>query len=215
MNRKVKIAAGVSLLIIVLGIAAWNILFSATHIAFLNYQVITLGEIAKANDNDRIKLSILDVENLDEIGKYDAVLINGMGLRITAEQRDIIQKAADDGIAVITTMATNPANEIISADSATVATIKGYLNAGGRQNYRNMLTFIRRNIDGKTIGSDEPEAPVKREQKQFYHANPDTPGDEDAEFASVAEFDAFLKEHNLLKENAPRIILTGQMGEQS
>ncbi len=213
MNRKVKIAAGVSLLIIVAAIVAWNVLFSATHIAFLNYQVITLGEIAKANDNDRIKLSILDVESLDEIGKYDAVLINGMGLRITAEQRDIIQKAADDGIAVITTMATNPANEIISADSATVAAIKGYLNGGGRRNYRNMLTFIRRNIDGKTIDSHEPEVPVKREQKQFYHANPDAPGDEDAEFASVAEFDAFLKEHDLLKENAPRIILTGQMGE--
>ena len=44
MKRKVKIWAGVSLLVIVLGVVAWNILFSATRIAFLNYQVITLGE---------------------------------------------------------------------------------------------------------------------------------------------------------------------------
>ena len=213
MKRKVKIWAGVSLLVIVLGVAAWNILFSATRIAFLNYQVITLGEIAKANDNDRIKLSILDVEELDEIGKYDAVLINGMGLRITAEQRAVIEEAAQSGVTVITTMATNPANEIISADSTTVATIKAYLNGGGRRNYRNMLTYIRRNIDGKTIDTADPEAPVKREQKQFYHIDPTDPEDEEIDFGSVAEYDAFLKKHGLLIENAPRIILTGQMGE--
>lgn len=213
MKRKVKIWAGVSLLVIVLGVVAWNILFSATRIAFLNYQVITLGEIAKANDNDRIKLSILDVEELDKIGKYDAVLINGMGLRITAEQRAVIEEAAQSGVTVITTMATNPANEIISADSTTVATIKAYLNGGGRRNYRNMLTYIRRNIDGKTIDTTDPEAPVKREQKLFYHIDPTAPEDEEIDFGSVAEYDAFLKKHGLLIENAPRIILTGQMGE--
>lgn len=213
MKRKVKIWAGVSLLVIVLGVVAWNILFSATRIAFLNYQVITLGEIAKANDNDRIKLSILDVEELDKIGKYDAVLINGMGLRITAEQRAVIEEAALSGVTVITTMATNPANEIISADSTTVATIKAYLNGGGRRNYRNMLTYIRRNIDGKTIDTTDPEAPVKREQKLFYHIDPTAPEDEEIDFGSVAEYDAFLKKHGLLIENAPRIILTGQMGE--
>ena len=91
MKRKVKIWAGIALLAIVLGVVVWNILFSTTHIAFVNHQVITLGQIAKSNDNDRIKLSILDVEELDEIGKYDAVLINGMGLRITAQQRTMIQ----------------------------------------------------------------------------------------------------------------------------
>ena len=213
MKRKVKIWVGVVLPVIVLGVVVWNILFSTTQIAFVNHQVITLGQIAKSNDNDRIKLSILDVEELDEIGKYDAVLINGMGLRITAEQRAMIQDAADNGVCVITTMATNPANEIISADSLTVAAIKGYLNGGGRRNYRNMLTYIRRNIDGKTIDTEEPDAPVKREQKQFYHIDPSAPEDEEVDFGSVTEYEAFLKKHNLLKANVPRIIITGQMGE--
>ena len=213
MKRKVKIWAGVSLLVVVLGVVVWNILLSTTNIAFINYQVITLGQMAKSNDNDRIKLSILDVEELDKIGKYDAVLINGMGLRITDEQRAMIQDAADHGLCVITTMATNPANEIISADSTTVAAIKGYLNGGGRRNYRNMLTYIRRNVDGKTIDTEEPESPVKREQKQFYHMDPTTPEDEEVDFDSVSEYEAFLKKHQLWKANAPRIIITGQMGE--
>lgn len=213
MKRKRKILAGIALLAIVLGIVVWNICFSATRIAFINYQVITLGQIAKANDHSRIKLSSLDVENLDRITDYDMVLMNGMGLRITAEQRNMIQDAADNGVAVMTTMATNPANEIVSVDSVAAATIKEYLDGGGRNNYRNMLVYIRRVIDGKTFDSNEPAAPVKREVKQFYHMDPAHPEYEELDFNSVSDYNAFLSKNNLLKQDAPRIIVTGQMGE--
>lgn len=213
MKRKEIIPAGAALLVIAMGVVAWNVWFSATRIAFVNYQVITLGQIAKANDNDRIRLSALDAEELDEIDKYDLVLINGMGLRITAEQRAVIRRAADNGLPVITTMATNPANEIISVDSATLAVVKGYLNGGGRRNYRNMLTFFRRTVDGKRLDSEEPDAPVERELKQFYHLDPADPEAEETDFGSVAAYEAFLQKHDLLKEGAPRIVVTGQMGE--
>lgn len=213
MKRKEIIQAGAALLVIAMGVVAWNVWFSATRIAFVNYQVITLGQIAKANDNDRIRLSALDAEELDEIDKYDLVLINGMGLRITAEQRALIRRAADNGLPVITTMATNPANEIISVDSATLAVVKGYLNGGGRRNYRNMLTFFRRTVDGKRLDSEEPEAPVERELKQFYHLDPADPEAEETDFGSVAAYEAFLQKYDLLKEGAPRIVVTGQMGE--
>ncbi len=214
MKRKGKIRAGIAaLLVIAAGVVVWNAWFSATRIAFVNYQVITLGQIARANDNERIRLAALDAEELNDIGKYDMVLINGMGLRITAEQRAAIQQAADDGLCVITTMATNPANAIVSADSVTLTTVKGYLNGGGRRNYRNLLTYIRRTVDGKTFDSEEPDAPVEREEKQFYHNNPANPDDEEADFGGVAEYEAFLREHDLWREQAPRIIVTGQMGE--
>lgn len=214
MKRKGKIRAGIAaLLVIAAGVVVWNAWFSATRIAFVNYQVITLGQIARANDNERIRLAALDAEELNDIGKYDMVLINGMGLRITAEQRAAIQQAANDGLCVITTMATNPANAIVSADSVTLTTVKGYLNGGGRRNYRNLLTYIRRAVDGKTFDSEEPDAPVEREEKQFYHNNPANPDDEEADFGGVAEYEAFLREHDLWREQAPRIIVTGQMGE--
>ena len=205
--------AVVFLFIVILAIAAWNIWLSPTRIAFINYQAITLGQIAKSNGNSRIKLTSLDIANLNKISRYDMVLVNGMGLHITAEQRELIKKAADNGVAIITTMATNPANEIISADSATVATIKGYLESGGRRNYSNMLTFIRRNVDGKTFDSKEPDAPTKRIQKQFYHPYPENAQKEEIEFDSIAEYETFLKRHNLYKKGDPCIIITGQMGE--
>ncbi len=213
MKRKRIIGAGIALLVAILGVVVWNVCFSTTRIAFINYQVITLGQIAKANDHGRISLSAVEVDELDRIGSYDMVLMNGMGLRITAEQRSLLQEAADKGVAVVTTMATNPANDIVSVDSIALATVKGYLNGGGRSNYRNLLTYIRRAIDGKTFDSEEPAAPVKREQKQFYHTDPAHPEEEELDFGSVGEYDAFLAKHGLLKQEAPRIVVTGQMGE--
>lgn len=213
MKNKILISTGIALVAIVAAVVVWNKIFSATHIAFVNYQVITLGQIAKSNENKHIKLSVLDVEDLDKAKNYDAVLVNGMGLRITAEQREKLQQAADKGVCVITTMATNPANEIISADSVTVAAIKGYLNGGGRRNYRNMLAYIRRNIDGKRIDTAEPDAPFERELKQFYHIDPTAPEDEERDFVSVAEYELFLQKHDLLKTDAPHVVITGQMGD--
>ena len=44
------------MLIVAAGVVVWNVLFSATRIAFVNYQVITLGQIARSNDHARIRL---------------------------------------------------------------------------------------------------------------------------------------------------------------
>ena len=79
--------AGVILLAVVLGVVAWNRWFSATRIAFVNYQATTLGQIARANDHGRIRLAELSPADFDRLGRYDVVLMNGMGLRITAEER--------------------------------------------------------------------------------------------------------------------------------
>lgn len=212
MKRRILICTGIAMLAIVAGVTIWNICFSTTHIAFVNYQVITLGQISKSNDNARIRLSLLNVDDLDHIDNYDMVLINGMGLRITEKQRTAIQQAADNGLPILTTMATNPANEIVSVDSISAARIRGYLNGGGRQNYRNMLTYIRRQINGKTFDSEEPEEPISRGLKQFYHIDPNNTDAEKLNFSSVAEYESFLNKHELLKNNAPHIIVTGQMG---
>lgn len=162
MKKKSKIILGGCIVVAALiGLSVWNTWFSATKIAFVNFQTIQQGSISKANDNSFIKLSEVSLDNLDRLTSYDMVFINGMGLRIVEEQRQQIQQAADKGIPVYTSMATNPANNICNLDSIQQNLIRGYLSNGGKTNYRNMLNYIRKAIDGKASAVPEVEDPIK------------------------------------------------------
>lgn len=200
------------MIVILLGAWGYNTWFGTTKIAFVNFQTMTMGGIAKANDNSFIKLQEVPVEELGRLSGFDMVFVNGMGLRIVEEQRQQIQRAADKGVPVYTSMATNPANNICTIDSVDQAAIRGYLGSGGRRNYRNMLNYIRKNIDRKKMSVDEPEAPIERASDILYHADVDKPGDE-LDFVSVGEYEGYLKSKKLYKEGAKKIVVTGQMAD--
>ncbi len=213
MTRKKIILASVAVVILItVAIVAWRSMASSTKIAFVNYQPITLGEIGKANDNSFIKIENLDVEDLENASKFDMVFVNGMGLRITEEQRESLSKAAESGTPVITTAATNPDNYIVSIDSVDTEFLKQYLQGGGRTNYRSMLNYVRKYIDGKKLFIGEISDPKQAPSGMFYHQDLKDPDNEMLYFDSLSEYRNFLNENNLLKSNSPEIILTGQMG---
>ena len=134
------------------------------------FPTINLGNISKANDNSFVKLREVSTDHLDELTGYDMVFVNGMGLRIVEEQRQQIQRAADKGIPVYTSMATNPANNICNLDSVQMSQIRQYLTNAGKVNYRNLLSYVRKEIDGKLISAPVPEAPVEKPTDILYHA---------------------------------------------
>lgn len=213
MKKKSKIILGACIVAAALiGMSVWNTWFSPTKIAFINFQTIQQGSISKANDNSSIKLSEVSLDNLDRLNGYDMVFINGMGLRIVEEQRQQIQQAADKGIPVYTSMATNPANNICNLDSVQQNLIRGYLTNGGKTNYRNMLNYIRKAIDGKISSIPEVEDPAERPSDMLYHAGLTNPDDE-LEFLTVADYEKFMKDNRLYKEGARKIMITGQMAD--
>ena len=213
MKKKSKIILGVcTVAAALIGMSVWNTWFSPTKIAFINFQTIQQGSISKANDNLSIKLSEVSLDNLDRLTGYDMVFINGMGLRIVEEQRQQIQQAADKGIPVYTSMATNPANNICNLDSVQQNLIRGYLTNGGKTNYRNMLNYIRKAIDGKISSIPEVEDPAERPSDMLYHAGLTNPDDE-LEFLTVANYEKFMKDNRLYKEGARKIMITGQMAD--
>lgn len=194
-------AAGIVLLL-------WKVLAGTSHIAFVNYQAITLGQISRANDNGFVKIHELDAEHLDQAGSYDMVFVNGMGLRITDEQRQALAKAAEKGTPVMTTAATNPQNQIMSVDSVDQVYLGQYLSGGGRNNYRNLLNYVRKYIDGKKFFAPEPGDPELSQSSMLYY-----PGENDQlNFGSVGEYEAWLRKSGKWNENSPSVILTGQMG---
>lgn len=211
-KRRILIVAAVAALLLI-GFGVWSKWLSTTRIAFVNYQTITLGQIARANDNPLVKIENLTAEDLAKADGYDMVFVQAMGLRLTEEQRTELEKAMKGGTPVVSTMITNPDNDFCSVDTADANRLKAYIDNGGRENYRNLLSYVRKHIDKKIIYAPEAGKVVERIYGLIYHADPDRPDDEDKQFSSVAEYNKFLKEKGLWKDNAPAVIITGSMGE--
>lgn len=206
-KKKIIILSILCLVLIGVAYVLWHTMMAPTRIAFVNYQTITLGQIAKANDNSFIKIEEIPVENLGKAGRYDMMFVNGMGLRITDEQRQELIKAAESGTPVVTTAATNPQNQIVSVDSVDNEFLRQYL-VGGRANYRNMLRYVRKFIDGKKLFVDIPGDPVITTSTLLYYPSEN----DDLNFSTVSEYEHWLQSNGKWNENAPKIILTGQMG---
>ena len=212
-TAKIIIYIVVSILAVLILWGLWAYMGTPTRVAFLNYQVLQLGQISRANDNPSVRLYELSPEDASKAGHYDILLINGMGLRITEEQRAEIQRAAERGLPVLSTMVTNPANDINTVDSVLAPQLRAYLSNGGPANYRNMLSFIRRNIDGKRFRAPEPAPAEEYTVENIYHpALTEKGGGEDG-FRSIAAYNSYLRSNGLWKEDSPRIIVTGQMGD--
>lgn len=206
-KKKIILLIIVCAVIVGAGILLWNRYVSPTKIALVNFQAINLGQIGKANDNSFVKIEELPVEEIEKAGKYDMVFVTGMGLRLTAEQRQSLIDAAEGGTPVFTIGATNPDNNINSVDSIDAVFLKQYLT-GGRNNYRNMLRYVRRFIDGKKLFAEMPGDPQLTGSSMLYYPSEK----EDLNFASVADYEVWLKKSGKWKENSPHIILTGMMG---
>ena len=201
------------LAVIVLGglAKAYSAWVGTTHIAFLNYQAITLGQISHANDNAMIKLSEITTDDFDHLDDYDMIIVNGMGLRIDESQRKLLEEASYK-VPTLTHAATNPANNIVSVDNFDAAYLMQYIENGSKKNYHSMLAYIRKFIDGKKFMAPEPERVNERPDYLLTHFDPNDEKGDELGFNSIREYNAFLAKNGLYKEGAPTIMLTGFMG---
>ena len=214
MKRKIYLWIGIVAVVLAAAFFAYSKWMAPTRVAFVNFQAISLGNIYKANDNSHIKLVEISTDELDKLKDFDMIFISGMGLRIVEEQREQLQRLADKGVPIYTMMATNPDNNICNLDSVVRDSIKTYLDGGSKKNYRSLLNYVRKVVDGKRFFINEPEPAVERAEDIIYHPNPSgNDRDDDLEFHSVAEYEAWLKKQNLWHEGAHKIVVTGQMAD--
>ena len=211
-KKWITIGLGASLLIGG-GWGAWNCWFSPTRIAFVNYQAIVLGEIAKSNQNASIRIFDVKADDVEHLDRYDMVFVNAMGLTWTEEQREQVRAAEKKGVPVLSVSVTNPDNAFCSVDSLLADSLRTYLKYGGRKNYRSLLNLVRTDIDGKRFGAEPVLPATEPEIGLFYHAAPGQDGGEPLEFQTLKEYRQFLRRQGLWKEQAPQIILAGHMGE--
>ena len=77
---------------------------------------------------------------------------------------------------------TNPRLSLTNIEGERLDEITDYLDNAGNRNYRNMLNYIRREIDGKKLFTDIIEAPHEISSDVLFYK------DEDASFETVKAF---------------------------
>ena len=195
---------------LILLITFYNHWLSPTKIAFVNFQPVTLQAFSQANDNPMIKLYEISNEELDDLDDYDVVMITGMGLQVTAEQRQQIQDAANSGIPVYTLMATNPDNNISNFSVEESALLAKYMMSATKKNFRSLLNFLRRNVDGKIIYTGEIALPQQKPEDYLYYPLSDAAtGEDEHQFLSVGDYEQFMRGQGLWFEGGKKILVTG------
>lgn len=207
LKKKYLILAVIVLLVCSAAWLAWDKWASPTKIALVNFQPFQTTSIVKANKDGFVKYENLPAEAFDKLNKYDMVIGFGMGMRITAEQREQLQQAADKGLPVFMYAPTNPANKINSLDSVQYETVASYLNNGNKLNYKNMARYIRQHIDGKKLFVTPADTAVEIASDVLYHL------DDTRSFATVSEYEAYLKKAGFYKEGAKKLAIVGGMND--
>ena len=206
MKKKVGVAAAIAGLMLLLCLSWWH-WASPTRIALLNFQDFQTAKMVRSAGNSFVKVEALGVDEIDRLRKYDAVLVFGMGLRITAEDRAEMQRLADKGLPFYSYAVTSPDNDICNLDSLQRATVEAYLGNGGTGNFRSLFNYVRRELCGKRMFTAAVEPVREINPDCLFHIG------EDLSFNTVAEYEAYLVEKGLYRDGQRKIaLLTGIAG---
>jgi cobaltochelatase CobN len=135
-----------------------------TKVAFINFRDFQIARIAGFNDSSFISVNriVLSKEtDLDGLHAYDAVYIFGMGVHFSPSQRAAIRKAIKAGVSVYVHLATSKDSDLTNLNGRDHDYVAGYLRNKGRDNYRALLNYTRRVLDGKRLFTEPIKAPLK------------------------------------------------------
>ncbi|MEB3005238.1 cobaltochelatase subunit CobN [Capnocytophaga sp. G2] len=201
-----KILLITSLLFIgILGYFVWRKYIAPTRIALVNFLSYQSSNVALSNKDRFIKFEEVPLEELDRLKNYDFVLIWGMGMKISEEQRNLLietsQRVPFHSFAV-----TNPDNDINSLNEKDQKRISEYLESANKNNYQNLARYVRKYIDKKWFAT-EPAPAIERKENVYFHL------DDELSFNNLQTYEEYLKKNNYYKENAPRIAVVSGLHE--
>lgn len=205
-NKKLKYLIFLLIFAIAIGLL-WNKLASTTRIGLVNFQAFQTTSFIKSNADKFIKFEEVPLDQLNSLDRYDFVLGFGMGLRMTAEQQEQIQKAAKAGTPIYIYAATNPENNICNLDSIHRADVTTYLGSGNRKNYQSLARYIRQHIDQKHFFTTAADSVVESASDVLYHL------DEELSFKTVEAYESYLREHNFYQEGKPKVMILGGLND--
>lgn len=200
MKRKL-IIAGALVAVALIAWFVWTKVAGTTKVALVNFPNYQVAKMVKSLDNSFIDLEQLTIDDFDKLGRYDAIAIFGMGIRMTDEHRAVLEKLKAKQVPVFTTAVTDPVNNISSLDSVSNKRVADYLANGGSVNYRSLFNYVRQELTGKSLFTGEIKDPVEISSDVLFHL------DDEKVFDTVEAFEQYYKEKGFYKEKAPKIAL--------
>lgn len=156
---------------------------------------------------DKLNADVRPEDDLTRLSKYDAVLVFGMGLKWTEDDRDIIRALDEKGVKYTTMMVTTPENNLTNMDSVAQKTLLRYIMNGGTSNYRSAFNYLRRDVVGKPLRTGEVAEPIRYGDDLLFARD-----SEDKAFYSIREYEEYYRAHGY-REGAPRVaVITGIAG---
>jgi cobaltochelatase CobN len=181
----------------------WDKYAAPTRIAMINFPNFQTAAIASSSHTRFIKVDVVGVEELQKLDSYDAVLIFGMGFRMDEAQKEQLIAFSEKKIPVFTFHTTNPDYNINNQDSVITEKVNLFMRYGTGKNYASLLSYIRSELDAKTIFTPAWEEPFTVPDNYYYHV------EDDIFFESLEAFEEYRSEHGLVKPGAKKIALTG------
>lgn len=199
-NKKTAIWIFLATIALCGGWFIWITTASVTRIALVNFQPYQASNIALSNEDRMIKFEEISLDNTDKLKNYDFVLGFGMGLKIDDKQRAKLTEISKE-VPMHFTSVTNPENNINSLDSLQLKKVSSYLESANKENYQNLVRYIRKDIDGKKLFAISPKDAVKGKENVYFHI------DEKVAFNDIKSYEDYLKKNNFYKEGAPKVAL--------
>ncbi|MBS9774676.1 MAG: cobaltochelatase subunit CobN [Tenacibaculum sp.] len=208
MNKKIKYIASVIVLIVVL---IWGYKSQFTKIGLVNFRDSQMAEIIKANDNRFIKPIQVNpkTNNFSELVNYPVIYLSHISI-LTAEQKENLKKAMDNGSKVHVLMATSKENDFSNITGEHLRYIKSCFENNGVENTKRWLNYSRKIFDNKSLFTSEI-TPTKIFPKDVFYRIGTNDYFEDAD-----EYWKYYTKKGLYKKGRPTIvIMSSYNGSQS
>ena len=211
MTRKILILASLFILITIAG-AIYVKWVSPTRIGFINYPDYMFAKFDSVNDNSFIKVERINWKKDEQanLEDYAAIYIFGMGLRLPTERAQHLKKAIQNGLAVYVNAATSKENNITSITGKDLEYVQKCLDNRSKANFKYLLNYTRRVIDGKKLFSEAVIEPISIPHDGFFHVG------ENALFETLEKYQKYRIEKKMNYSGRPKVcFLTSTAGPSS
>ena len=204
-NKKRLAAIGGVMIIVIAAGLLYACFLSPTKIALVNFPSYQVSNIILSNDNRFIKVEEVGPDKASGLKNYDAILIFGPGLRLTPEQIKNIEAGGKKGAMVYTFVFASDIVKNNRVDSLQQEKLDTYYSNRCKENFRNMLHYVRQEFDPKKLTANRAEAPVLIPSDILYYL------DENKYFTTAGELTEHLIRKGVYKKEAPRIAFLSGM----